>query len=159
MELKINKKTDNKLLTRQEIEFTVGHKAGATPSRLSVRDTLAAKLASKPELVVIPRLNTRYGAGESYGVAHVYKSEKQKLATEPKHILKRFEPKAVKEEKKEEAAPAPATEEKKEDTPAAEVTDSKRAEGEPKPSDSEAKPEEKPAEAKKEDKKEEDKAE
>jgi len=175
MELKINKKKDNKLLDRQEIEFAVSHKTASTPTRLSVRDNLAAKLASKPELIVIPRLNTRYGAGESYGVAHIYKTEKQKLAIEPKHIIKRFEPKAVKEEEKAEEA-APVAEEKKEEAKPAEEAkteeqatvaepteasnDSKRAEGEPEPSDSEAKKEEKPAEEakleeKKEDKKEE----
>ncbi len=166
MELKIKKKTDNKLLKRQEIEFTVSHKTASTPSRLSVRDNIAAKMGSKPELVVIPQLNTRYGAGESRGVAHAYKNEKQKLAVEPKYVLKRFEAKEVKEEKTEEATPvaeAPA-EEKKEEAPAEEAKpeaptpdasdDSKRAEGEPeevtdsKPSDSEAKKEDKKEEEK-----------
>ena len=161
MELKIKKKTDNKLLKRQEIEFTVSHKTGATPSRLSVRDNIAAKTGSKPELVVIPQLNTRYGAGESRGVAHAYKSEKQKLAVEPKYVLKRFEAKEVKEEAKEEAAPAA-------EAPAEEKKEEQASEGEAKPeastpeasndskepSDSEAKKEdkkeEKPAEEKKE---------
>jgi len=163
MELKIDDKTDNKLLKRLEVAFTIVHKSEATPSRLDVRGKIAAKLSKDEKLVVIPKLVSRFGEGKSIGVAHVYKSEKDKVSIEPKYVLKRYEPKAEKEKKE-----APV-EDKKEETPAEEKEESKpeEASGDSKEekltedvADSKEKVEEKPAEEVKEEaKKEEEKAE
>ena len=124
MDVKIIEKVENKLLKRVEVKFSINHKTGATPSRLDVRNTLAAKLSKDTKLVVIPKIESRYGFGESKGIAHVYKSEKDLLAIEPKYVLKRFE------EKKVEVKPAEETP-KVEETPKEEekVEDGKEEKG------------------------------
>tara|TARA_Y100000034_G_scaffold85463_1_gene102496 strand:+ start:183 stop:617 length:435 start_codon:yes stop_codon:yes gene_type:complete len=144
MDIKIDNKTENKLLSRLEVKFTIKHK-GATPSRTEVQVKLAAKLSKDSKLVIIPKISTRFGLGESIGIAHVYKTEKAKLANEPKHILKRFEPKPVKTEvKKEEKVEEKASEpEKKEEATPAEEEPKKEEEKAEEPAKTE---EEKPAE-------------
>lgn len=114
MKIKVGDKLNNELLRRVEVSFEVDHEGAATPSRLSVRDKLAAKLSREPELVVIPRFKTRFGKGVSKGVAHVYKTEEDLKDVEPRYILKRF---AAKEEpaegKKEEESKKERKEEQK----------------------------------------------
>jgi len=107
MKLEITSKKENKLLKRTEIDFAVSHAGEATPSRISIRESIAGKLGCDSELVVISQFKTTFGVGKSQGVAHQYKKVEDLKSIEPKHIIKRFEPKPVK--KKEEApAEAPA---------------------------------------------------
>jgi len=115
MKLEITTKKENKLLKRTEIEFTIDHRSEATPSRVSIRDSIAGKLGCDAELVVISKFKTTFGEGKSQGLAHQYKNSVDLNSIEPKYIIKRYAEKPV--EKKEEAASSeqPAKGEKSEE--------------------------------------------
>ncbi len=136
MEIQIINEKTNPLLNRREISLRVKEKA--TPSRIEVKGKLAALLNSKPELIVIERLNTIYGKQELAGKAFIYQSEERLKQLAQKHLIDRDAPKAkeggeppaekakepeVKAEQKAEPKPEP----KAEAQPKAEV----KAEGKP----------------------------
>lgn|SRR3989338_8571791 len=103
MELSINEKKDNGLLSRTEICGTLTFQ-NATPSNIDVAKNLATKLAADEKLVVIKKIKTKFGAKSADLCAYVYKD----AAT-----LKRIEPKvgkkaAEKAAKKAGSHPAPA---------------------------------------------------
>jgi ribosomal protein S24E len=131
MKIKIEEKSANPLLNRQDITFTVEHTGTATPVRLDVRAKLVAMLNCKEEELYIIRLQGLYGQATAKGYAHLYPSKEAAIEHEPEYIIKRHTkeeaaapeappPPAPKEEKapaKEEKAPAkeekaPAKEEK-----------------------------------------------
>lgn len=120
MKLEIKDKIVNKLLKRTEVRFEVDHKGEATPTRIALKAALASKIGCAPEVIVVNKFKTVFGKGFSKGVAHQYKTEKDMLAIEAKHIVKRF---AIKEEPKKEekeemivgASPAPIKESDKEE--------------------------------------------
>ena len=90
MKVNIGEKSENKLLKRKEIKFTVDHDKEATPKRNDLRNTIAALLGSAPGVVIIAGMKTSFGTGRTIGIAHVYSDENALKAIEPKHILKRF---------------------------------------------------------------------
>ena len=128
MKIKIKDKTDNPLLNRQDISFTVEHPGTSTPIRLDVRAKLVAMLNCKEDELFIIRLSGLYGQATANGLAHLYPSKEAALQHEPAYIIKRHPketpaaseappPPAPKEEKakepaKEEKAKEPAKEEK-----------------------------------------------
>ncbi len=107
MEVQIIKDKTNPILKRREISLKIKDKA--TPSRIEVKNKLAALLNSKPELIVIEHLNTVFGKQEIGGAVSIYQSEERLKQLAHQHLVARDAPK-VKEGA--EAPPtAPATKE------------------------------------------------
>ncbi|MFC6721744.1 30S ribosomal protein S24e [Natrialbaceae archaeon GCM10025896] len=73
---------------RTDVKFEMIHEE-ATPSRLSVRDSLAAKLNKDAEEVVIRTLDTKYGMRKTVGHAKVYESPEHAQDVEQDHMLER----------------------------------------------------------------------
>jgi small subunit ribosomal protein S24e len=74
MELKIEKKTENELLMRTEIDFSATSE-GATPSRKDVKAGIQQSLKVDDELIVIDRIDNMYGTTGVKGKALVYRSK------------------------------------------------------------------------------------
>ena len=88
MDVNIISEEENPMLHRTDIRFETVHDE-ATPSRLSVRDSLAAKLDKASEEVVVHELNTKFGMRKTIGYAKVYDSAGDALDVEQEHMLKR----------------------------------------------------------------------
>jgi small subunit ribosomal protein S24e len=88
MEIEILDQEDNPLLHRTEVEFEIEHDE-ETPSRLSVRDSLAAKLDKDSEEVVVHELGTKFGMRTTVGRAKVYESPEDAMDVEHDHMLER----------------------------------------------------------------------
>jgi small subunit ribosomal protein S24e len=73
MEIDIISEDDNPMLHRSDVRFEIAHEE-ATPSRLSVRDSLAAKLNKGSDEVVVHDLDTKFGMRKTIGYAKVYES-------------------------------------------------------------------------------------
>ena len=110
MEISITKNTENKNLSRKEIEFTVESEA-ATPSKAQLSEAVCKKLGLNPELTTITKVQQEYGEKKARVYVHSYDT-KEAMAIEPKYIAARLTKKDKKAggEKKEEKA-----EEKKEE--------------------------------------------
>ena len=87
MELKIDKRTENELLKRTEVEFSVASQ-GATPSRKEIRSSLQQSLKVDEELIVIDRVDNRYGTTNAKGRAIVY-NDKAGLKMAQSHKMRR----------------------------------------------------------------------
>ena len=111
MELQIIKDKKNPLLKRREVSLRIVNKG--TPSRIEVKNKLAAIANSKPELIVIGQLNTAFGKQEIMGTASIYESEERLKQLAHQHLIARDAPKPA-EEKAAEASAAPAGEAKPE---------------------------------------------
>ena len=118
MEIEIQSKTNNPLLKRTEVHFTIHHEGEKTPKRELVRSELAEKLNAKKENIMVNSMQSSFGSTDTVGYAKVYKSAKDVQSGERKHILKRN--KALVGEKKpgkeEPEKPAEQTQEKPEET-------------------------------------------
>ena len=88
MELDIIDEDENPMLHRTDVRFQMTHEE-ATPSRLSVRDSLAAKLNKDAGEVVIRKLDTKYGMRKSIGYAKVYDDADRAKEIEQGHALER----------------------------------------------------------------------
>jgi small subunit ribosomal protein S24e len=88
MEIEILGQEDNPLLHRTEVDFEIEHD-DASPSRLSVRDSLAAKLDKDSEEVVVHELDTKFGMRKTIGRAKVYDSPAEAAEVEHEHMLER----------------------------------------------------------------------
>jgi len=73
MEIDVISEDENPMLHRSDVRFEIVHEE-ATPSRLSVRDSLAAKLNKDSDEVVIHELDTKFGMRKTVGYAKVYES-------------------------------------------------------------------------------------
>ncbi len=109
MELQIIKDKTNSLLKRREISLNIKNKG--TPSRIEVKNKLAAIANSKPELIVIEHLDTEFGKQEVIGTASIYESDERLKQLAHQHLAARDAPK-VKEEAPKEAPPIKAEEKK-----------------------------------------------
>ncbi|MFC1741713.1 30S ribosomal protein S24e [Nanoarchaeota archaeon] len=127
MDLEITKERDLPLLSRKRYSFFATFK-GATPNRLQIRDEIAKKVKSDPELTVVRHIYNRYGIEKAKVIAHVYTKKEDMDKFEDKGLVEKHT--AKKKEKAEEApaAAAPAPEEKKEDAPADEAKEEKKEE-------------------------------
>lgn len=105
MELRIIEEADNPMLHRTDVRFEVTHDE-ATPSRLSVRDSLAAKLDRASEEVVVRELDTKFGMRTTVGHAKVYESPEHAQEVEHEHMLERNKITAEADEADEEAEEA-----------------------------------------------------
>ncbi|MDW7727312.1 MAG: hypothetical protein SCH70_09465 [Candidatus Methanoperedens sp.] len=72
MEIDIITDKTNLSLKRRDVSIVV--KSKSTPSRLEVKNKLAALLDSKPELIVVNRLNPEFGKQETVGTAGIYEN-------------------------------------------------------------------------------------
>jgi small subunit ribosomal protein S24e len=88
MDIDIIEEEENPMLHRTDVRFRVTHD-DATPSRLSVRDSLAATLNKDAEEVVIRKLDTKFGMRKTIGTAKVYESPEDAKAVEQDHALER----------------------------------------------------------------------
>ncbi len=101
MDIKVLEEKKNPLLQRREIQFSVTQNLG-TPSRQEIKSKLAAYLNSKPELVIIERMNQEFGKRETRGYAKIYESVDRLKSVETEHIIQRNEKKPEKKEGEEE---------------------------------------------------------
>jgi small subunit ribosomal protein S24e len=88
MDIAIIDEDENPMLHRRDITFEVVHEE-ATPERLSVRDSLAAKLNKDSKEVVVRDLDTKFGMGKTIGTARVYDSPGHAQDIEQNYMLDR----------------------------------------------------------------------
>jgi small subunit ribosomal protein S24e len=88
MEIEIIDEDENPMLHRTDVRFEVVHEE-ATPSRLSVRDSLAAKLNKDSAEVVVHTLDTKFGMRKTVGYAKVYDSPAFARDVEQEYMLER----------------------------------------------------------------------
>jgi small subunit ribosomal protein S24e len=88
MDIDIVSDEENPMLHRRDVRFQVVHDE-ASPSRLSVRDSLAAKLNKDAEEVVVHSVDTKYGMRKSIGYAKVYDSPEDASDVEQVYMLDR----------------------------------------------------------------------
>ncbi len=110
MELQIIKDKTNPLLKRREILLKIKHKE--TPSRIELKNKLAAIANSKPELIVIERLDTIFGKQEVLGTVGIYETEERLKQLAHQYLIARDAPRVSEEKAAESAAPAKEQEKK-----------------------------------------------
>ena len=95
MELQIIKDKTNPLLKKREVSIKINNKG--TPSRIDIKNKLAAMANSKPELIVIEHLDTVFGKQEVNGTVSIYQTEERLKQIAQKHLLARGIPKPTEE--------------------------------------------------------------
>lgn len=88
MDVEIIDEDENPMLHRTDVTFRIRHE-DATPERLSVRDSLAAKLNKDAGEVVIRTLDTKFGMRETIGEAKVYDDAGYAQEIEQTYMLER----------------------------------------------------------------------
>lgn len=88
-ELRVISERYNSLIRRLEIEALVSHQGMSAPSRKSLAEALGRAYSRDPQLVVIRKIESDYGVGQSRVYAHIYDSPDRLKSFEPEHILKR----------------------------------------------------------------------
>jgi small subunit ribosomal protein S24e len=88
MDIEVLDEEANPMLHRTDVRFALTHDA-ETPSRLSVRDSLAARLNKNAGEVVIRKLDTKFGMAKTMGYAKVYESSADAADVEQDHMLDR----------------------------------------------------------------------
>ena len=101
MELEIQKKRENPLLSRIEVHFTLHHPNSPTPRRENVREELSKSLKVPKDRVVVDHMKSSFGVHDTKGYAKVYPSKEDAMKVERDYLLKRNKLEA-KSEKKEE---------------------------------------------------------
>lgn len=127
MEIKIIKQENDSLFNRENISFAATN-TGATPTRVEIRDLIAAKTGKKAENIAVINIKSEFGKNSASGLVHIYKSKEDLDKTEPKYVVKRMLPK---EKKKKASAPSEATPTEGE-TPKEEPAEEKPSEEAPK---------------------------
>ncbi len=95
MEMQILKETDSPLLDRKEVKLKVNFFNTTTPSNSALESELVRKLKADPSLVVIKKVQQKFGSGEAEVTAYVYKNlDKMKFVEG-----KKYKPKAAAEKK------------------------------------------------------------
>ena len=88
MDVEIISEEENPMLHRRDVTFEVVHDE-ETPSRLSVRDSLAAKLNKDSDEVVIREMNAKFGMRKTIGAAKVYEGAEFARDVEQEYMLER----------------------------------------------------------------------
>ena len=88
MDIAIVDEEENPMLHRRDVTFELIHE-DATPERLSVRDSLAAKLNKDSKEVVVRDLDTKFGMRKTIGSARVYDSPQHAQDIEQNYMLNR----------------------------------------------------------------------
>jgi len=121
MDVEIIDEDENPMLHRTDVRFQLTHDE-ATPSRLSVRDSLAATLNKDAGEVVVHELDTKYGMRKTVGYAKVYEDADAAESVEQRHMLQRNKIAADGETADDdEAEPADAAAEPEDETEAADA--------------------------------------
>lgn len=103
MDVKIIEDKNNVLLKRRELKFEVTFE-GATPTRMDVKNKIAALLNVPLELVVVQRMKNDFGRQLVNGYAKIYEDAARMKQIEKEHILERNKlPEAPAEEQAEAA--------------------------------------------------------
>ncbi len=93
MQIEVTEEKTNTVLDRKELKVKVLHPAG-TPSRVEVKDAVAAQFKVSPELVIVDNMKTAFGKKETAAYVKIYTSAETVREVEREHILKRNEPQA-----------------------------------------------------------------
>ena len=88
MDIEIISEEENPMLHRTDVRFEITHEE-ATPARLQVRDSLAAKLDKGADEVVVHELDTKFGMRKTVGYAKVYESADDAENVEQQYMLDR----------------------------------------------------------------------
>ncbi len=88
MELNIVKEVDMPLLSRKRISLELTSDK-ETPSRKSLLTKIADKTNTKPELVIVKHIYTKYGSRKSKIIAHVYTNKSDMEQIEEKYLVKK----------------------------------------------------------------------
>lgn len=87
--MEIVSRTENKLLSRVEIDFKWNHKGTKTPSKKEVMDLVKTlEPGSNPDFIVVKNCKTRYGQALTTGQALIYETA-ESMAVEPEYIHER----------------------------------------------------------------------
>jgi ribosomal protein S24E len=89
VEVEVISKSENILLARTELEVRLTHDAKATPKREEVQKKVADLESTKPELVIVRRMEPEFGMGATHGTVRVYKDAETLKRLEAHHILVR----------------------------------------------------------------------
>ncbi len=89
MKIEIKNNTENALFSRKDITFLLHHEGAQTPSRVELRQLLAAEVGTKTENVVVDGMDTATGMAATRGVARVYANADAARKVERVHLLKR----------------------------------------------------------------------
>lgn len=143
MEITVISEEENPMLHRTDVRFRVSH-AEATPDRLAVRDSLAARLNKSADEVVVRQLDTKFGMRETIGEAKVYQGPDFAKDVEQEHMLVRNkigdlgEAEEAEAEAEDEPDPEPeATDEPADEPDAADEEEADASEDEPADADEE----------------------
>ncbi len=98
MKIKIDKKTENKLLDRMELDVEIDHQGEPVPTRDAVLARVAAEVNKEKNQVVLIKMQTMFGIGITRATIHAYNTSERAIEVERKHLLKRS---GVLEDKKE----------------------------------------------------------
>ncbi|WP_049997676.1 30S ribosomal protein S24e [Halococcus sediminicola] len=88
MDIEITREEENPMLHRTDVRFELIHDE-ETPSRLSVRDSLAARLNKDAGEVVVHELDTKFGMRKTLGYAKVYETSADAREVEQEYMLER----------------------------------------------------------------------
>ncbi|WP_293027780.1 30S ribosomal protein S24e [Natronococcus sp.] len=88
MDVDIISEEENPMLHRTDVTFELSHD-DATPERLQVRDSLAAKMNKDADEVVVRKLDTKFGMRKTVGQAKVYETADHARDVEQEHMLER----------------------------------------------------------------------
>jgi small subunit ribosomal protein S24e len=106
MEVEVEKRVENKLMGRVELEVAISHDAKGTPRREEVQKKVAELEDAKESLVIIRRMLPEFGRGMTHGTVRVYKDADNLKRLESHHILVRHK---LAEKKAKAAAEAPSS--------------------------------------------------
>ncbi len=87
--MKLLNKTESPLLARTAYTFLAEHQEKPTPSHSQIKKELAQEIQTKEELLVIKKIETKFGQGKSKILAFVYKTEKDLKDSEIKNKKKK----------------------------------------------------------------------
>lgn len=88
MDIKIIEDKNNVLLKRREVKFEVTFD-GATPTRIDVKNKIAALLNVSLDLVVVQKMNNEFGRQLSKGYVKIYETLDRMQQIEKSHIVER----------------------------------------------------------------------
>jgi small subunit ribosomal protein S24e len=120
MEVSILSDTNNPVMNRREINFSVVQE-GKTASREEIKTEICKKLNLSPDATIVTQIDQEFGVRRCSGTAHSYKSREILEKAEPRYLLARLTKRAKKGEagaaapQGEKEAPKEAKEEKKEE--------------------------------------------
>ena len=77
------KETEMPLLARKRIRFELEHPNAPTPTKAMLKEEIAKKYNTKPELVAIRHVYTRFGLQKAKIIANIYEDEKTLKYLEP----------------------------------------------------------------------------